>query len=288
MKHRMIVAVFIIPILLLTSACNLPYAVPQTGMPPSDKINPPVAPASTATDTATLPPLPTPSVTLTPTPPKPSLRVATDTNCRTGPGKVYDWVGGIQVGETADIFGRDPGGQYYYIRNPDKVNDFCWIWGAYATPSGDLSGLPVFTPPPTPTPPPTAVPTATPTATRAIIFVAPSHEPLHLSFRVSAVTVSVDRASYSGPCPHRANWSGTITTNGAGTVAYLWEESDSPGVFSPTLQGGVPVFDSASTKATVPFWIETSGSTVRTMRIHVSEPNDIYSNEVSVSITCTP
>jgi len=71
--------------------------------------------------------------------------------------------GALLVGEVAEIFGRDPTGNYWYIRNPDTGSEFCWVWGKYATVTGPSLLLPVFTPPPTPTPTPTPLPTFTPT-----------------------------------------------------------------------------------------------------------------------------
>jgi hypothetical protein len=55
------------------------------------------------------------------------------------------------VGESAQIYGVDPAGQYWYIRNPDSSSGFCWLWGQYATIIGNVAFLPVYTPPPTPT-----------------------------------------------------------------------------------------------------------------------------------------
>jgi len=104
----------------------------------------------TLTPTATL--SPTPVFTTTPLVPMISVSVAT--NCRTGPGKVYDRVGALLVGEFAEVVGRDPTGAYWYIRNPDSSSGFCWLWGEYATLAGNYFALPVFTPPPTPTPVP--------------------------------------------------------------------------------------------------------------------------------------
>jgi hypothetical protein len=60
----------------------------------------------------------------------------------------------LLVGEITEVFGRDPTGAYWYVRNPDVENGFCWLWGEYATVSGDVQALPVYTPPPTPTPAP--------------------------------------------------------------------------------------------------------------------------------------
>ncbi len=67
---------------------------------------------------------------------------------------MYDQVGALLVGETTEVFGRNPTGKYWYVQNPDKDNEFCWLWGEYATVVGNVSALPFYTPPPTPTPPP--------------------------------------------------------------------------------------------------------------------------------------
>jgi hypothetical protein len=109
---------------------------------------PGVTPPPLATDAPTLTPSPSPSPTLQ----FPLIFMGTDTNCRTGPGQVYDMVGGLQVGESAEAYARDPSGLYWYVRNPDDVNGFCWLWGYYATVIGNTDILPVFTPPATPTP----------------------------------------------------------------------------------------------------------------------------------------
>ena len=115
-------------------------------------------PTSTATFTPE-PPTLTPSATVSPTPvftstsAVPLISVSVATNCRTGPGKVYDRVGALLVGEVAEVIGRNPNGNYWYIRNPRK-DGFCWLWGEYATLTGNVAALPIFTPPPTPTPMP--------------------------------------------------------------------------------------------------------------------------------------
>jgi hypothetical protein len=110
-----------------------------------------------ASPTPTLePPTPTASLSptpeFTPTPSVPLITVSVATNCRVGPGRAYDRIGALLIGETAEVFGRDPTGNYWYIRNPDRANDFCWLWGEYATLVGNTAVLPVYTPPPTPTP----------------------------------------------------------------------------------------------------------------------------------------
>ncbi len=129
-------------------------------------------PASTSTVVVVSPtwtPSLTPTITLTATPvftPTaliPQITVSVDTNCRIGPGRVYPRVGALLVGEIAEVYGRDPTGRYWYIRNPDKADGYCWVWGEYAILTGAYLYLPVFTPPPTPTPTFTPTVTITPT-----------------------------------------------------------------------------------------------------------------------------
>ncbi|MBL8100228.1 MAG: hypothetical protein JNK81_13680 [Anaerolineales bacterium] len=114
------------------------------------------APTITLTPTETVTPSPIPTATSFVT----LISVSVPTNCRIGPGRVYPRQGALLVGETAEVFGRDPTNQYWYIRNPDKPNDYCWVWGEYATLTGPFAFLPIFTPPPTPTP--TFTPTPAP------------------------------------------------------------------------------------------------------------------------------
>lgn len=120
--------------------------------------DPSATPLPTSTPTATL----SPTAFFTATQPIALVSVSVDTNCRNGPGKVYGYEGALLVGETAEVFARDPSGNYWYIRNPDDAG-FCWVWGEYATVTGNTAALPVFTPPPTPTATNTPLPTLTPT-----------------------------------------------------------------------------------------------------------------------------
>ena len=89
----------------------------------------------------------------------PTVTVSQNTNCRSGPGLVYDLLGALLVGEVASIIGLGQGVDYVIINNPDAVGT-CWLWLQFATLSGDTSQLPVMTPPPPPTP--TVTPTPAP------------------------------------------------------------------------------------------------------------------------------
>lgn len=96
---------------------------------------------------------PTPSLTPTITPtPQPFAELSRDTNCRTGPLRVYDLITTVLRGERVDIVGKNAQGTYWFVVAPDSPDRGCWMWGRYAQVSGDTGFVPVFTPPPTPTP----------------------------------------------------------------------------------------------------------------------------------------
>jgi len=160
-------------LLLAALACNLPGGTaptqPEPGAAATAIAQTVIAAVSqTLVPSATLPVLfsetpadtPTPSPTLSPTlfftatSAVPMISVSMDTNCRVGPGVVYDLVGGLFVGQTAQVYGKNPAGTFWYIRLPNNSGTFCWVTGQYASIAGDTSLLPVYTPPPTPTPMP--------------------------------------------------------------------------------------------------------------------------------------
>lgn len=155
------ILVFVIVLLILSVACS------QSGtiVPPDpnaaqtaivETINA-IQAAATATkipvdsaptlelSTATASLSPTPESTATPT--TPQISVSVDTFCRLGPGREYEKVGILLVGETTEIVARDAIGQFWYVRNPDIGVDFCWMSGEYATLSGNYPALLIQTPP---------------------------------------------------------------------------------------------------------------------------------------------
>ena len=126
---------------------------------PVEIVESPIPSATLGVPTATLIPTETPSPlpVFTSTPAIPQVSVSVATNCRVGPGKAYDRVGALQVGQVAEVVGRNQVGNYWYIRNPSQPSGFCWLWGEYATVTGNLAALAILTPPPTPTPMPAFV-----------------------------------------------------------------------------------------------------------------------------------
>ncbi len=174
----------ILPLLAL-SACNLPAGTTApTQLPPEAYYTEAAVtiearltqtalarPSDTPTplpptETPTLEPTSTPA--FTPTSAIPLISASVGTNCRLGPGTVYDPpVGVLLVGQKAEVHGRNDAGTWWYISNPGKPGQYCWVWGQTTQVEGDTSGLPVITPPP---PPPTATFTPTPGAAYSASF----------------------------------------------------------------------------------------------------------------------
>lgn len=162
---------FMIVVLLAASlACNLPIGRLWAGQ--QDQGNPPPQSdsgaddkqpgngqnggAATATTQLELPTAtPSPTASLTPTStltPTPYVIIAGNTNCRYGPGSVYDLLYTYLAGAEAILLGKDAAEEFWYTQDGTGVSPDCWLWNKYATPVGDTSLIPVFTPPPTPTP----------------------------------------------------------------------------------------------------------------------------------------
>jgi hypothetical protein len=115
-------------------------------------------PQPTATTTLTLTPSVTPSLTftLTPsftfTPYFPTVTVSAETNCRSGPSRLFDLLATLKAGDSTQVVGRTTVLNYWLVRTPGTTSGVCWLWGQYATISGDVSTLPIATSPATPTP----------------------------------------------------------------------------------------------------------------------------------------
>ncbi|HJR79010.1 MAG TPA: hypothetical protein VJ821_02985 [Anaerolineales bacterium] len=130
--------------------------IPITG----DESPTPTASPELPTPSSTMTPLTlfTPTPVLTSTPGNVQVSVSVPTNCRVGPGVVYQRVGALLVDEVAEVVGRHETRDYWIIRNPDRPGETCWLWGQFATVIGNTTALPIFTPPPRPTPTATSTP----------------------------------------------------------------------------------------------------------------------------------
>lgn len=105
---------------------------------------------STPTSTATL--------ESTATPEKFTITLSRDTYCRTGTSSQFPSVMYVTAGTTLEVLARNPTNDSYYVKDPNHNNSYCWIWGEYATASGDQKILPMYTSKPLPTNTPTPTP----------------------------------------------------------------------------------------------------------------------------------
>lgn len=124
-----------------------------------------VPPTETATPTETVPP-PTETVappTATATRELVTVTLTGNTNCRRGASTSFPVITTFSSGSVVEVIAINPAADYYFVRAAAAETGGCWIWKEFATLSGSVNALAVYTPVPTPlptatnTPPPRAV-----------------------------------------------------------------------------------------------------------------------------------
>jgi hypothetical protein len=144
--------------LLVLSACNMPTGDAATKIP-SETDTPKAMTTIAATATLTkLVPTATITLTATETPlpesatPEPVIaKVVRESNCRVGPGSLYDLVARYQVGQMLEVVAKDLGNTYWFVKNPESPEEQCYLLAQNVTISGETTALPRFTPLPSPT-----------------------------------------------------------------------------------------------------------------------------------------
>ena len=102
---------------------------------------------------------------------------------------------------------------------------------------------------------------------------------------ISAAVLSVNEAEVAGSCPHIFVFTAQITLNASATVSYELEAGSLTGSVVRVPQartqnlssGKHPVVYELSIPLDVDGWA----------RLHITEPVDVYSNQVDFSLTCT-
>lgn len=147
MKNTMY-ALFITMMAIMITACGQAQVQPSTtalpptvtSPPPTDTLEPSPTASPTQEPSATNTPSPSPSPTITETPTPadtatptptetPEAVIATATgsiNCRYGPDKQYLYAWGLSEGDTADVNGKNPTGDWLWVTPHDTVWN-CWI-----------------------------------------------------------------------------------------------------------------------------------------------------------------
>ncbi len=191
--------------------------------------------------------------TTEPTAGPPTVSVSMDTNCRKGPSTIYEDISYLLVGRTSEVVNKYQNGAWWVIKDPNNPNLRCWLWGYYATVTGNWQQLPEATQPPTPT----------------------------ITLSIEATINVIAPPAWVGPCPVPMTGSGTITANMPVTVTYVWERSAGPNLGSGSL-----TFAAAGSQ-NINFgtnFFSTSGGTVR---IHVTSPIDVTSGWLPYNYICT-
>ena len=142
-------------LLIAILACNVPSA-PKTAQPDLAGTITAQAVVLQQGPSSTPAPVDTATPAFTATPSVPEVTVSAATNCRTGPGTVYDLIFTMNPGQSAQIVGKDTPDNYWIINNP--AGGTCWLWGQYAVVSGNTAPLPDYPAPLTPTPAEPAAP----------------------------------------------------------------------------------------------------------------------------------
>ena len=125
-----------------------------------------------------------------------TVTVSVATNCRSGPGQSFASLYGMPVGQVAKVVAKNTYTGYWIIEIPGQNGKTCWLWGQYATVTGDTSTLNnVVTPTSVATKTPTA--TITPTVTTASGAIAGCTDPTASNYN-SAATVDDGSCTYIG------------------------------------------------------------------------------------------
>ncbi len=206
------------------------------------------SPAIIATDTFT----PSPTIMDTATPSVAMISPSSaDANCRFGPGTAYLSVGALRVGQTVPILGTISDKSWWQIENPLAIGTQCWVSGAVATTSGDLTAVPIL-----------PIPTG-------------------LVTDVTITTPSVVHGFCGGPNP--TNFSLSITTNGPATVVYHLEIYNGDGSLRNQTDDATLDFSSASTQTFDPGGAYKTDCGNYKIKAIVTSPN-MLSGEASWSV----
>jgi hypothetical protein len=120
-----------------------PAPSPTPVFTPTQPPTPTSTPLSAATATPTaIAATPTAAAT---TAALPLLQAEFATNCRLGPGTSYDIVAVLPTGVKVEVYGRDRSSVWWYIRNPEDSQSFCWVWSGTTLVEGDTSNVEVRT-----------------------------------------------------------------------------------------------------------------------------------------------
>ena len=242
-------------IVLVLTACHLPNEKDATPL-----ANPLTAMPTTALSTPTLIPIATLLARATPTfiptavsTPRQALASPLNgpVNCRYGPSTAYAVIGGLEVGDQAEVVGKNIDVTWWYAKNPSNPSIFCWLAADLVDVVGSTEALPVVPVPPA---------------------------------QVTAIDITVDPPSVNVSCtafPQYVTINVILAVNGPTTVKFQWETSE-----GETFSADPILFLEASSNGTFLYYKVNSAKDYW-FQVHVLSPNDI-SSRITYRTTCVP
>lgn len=141
MKHKLI-TLFLLTAFVAVS-CNLPVNTPEATATPLFTETA-ALPSDTPAPTSTPPPTDTPLPTLTFTPSVPTVTTLDKpVNCRLGPSTAWLATSALNLGQSAQIVGKNSDASWWLIQDPLNPGRNCWVASSVTSASGNLSGLQV-------------------------------------------------------------------------------------------------------------------------------------------------
>ena len=257
MKRRL--SIFIFVIVIVSSSCSFPGTSPT---------NPPLATPLPITPSPSAPPLtdtpipietllalaeiPTVTVTSTSTP---SIILASPreqpVNCRVGPDISYAVIGALNLGNQAEVIGKNIDITWLYVRNPSDPSTNCWLSVDFINVDGSVELLPVVGSP---------------------------------EIMVTGIKVSVEPAAMNVACdafPQNVVISARISTNGPSIVTWAWESS----VGKSSAQKQI-LFEAGDSKIVQDYYqVDAAGD--YSIRVRTTLPNPVV-GEANFKVICTP
>jgi uncharacterized protein YgiM (DUF1202 family) len=266
-SFRTFVLAFIL--LVMTSACNLPSMQPDEKNKTSPiEISITTEPiSSSTTPLVILPAVRTVEFTptdntggiitiITPTQTTSPGQAATitsteDTNCRKGPGVMYEIIGKLMVGQSSEVVAKYQNGKFWLIKNPTNPAQECWVWDQTTSVTGNISNLPEATPPATP----------------------------EITLELSIYAI-ISPITYTGDCPVTVELIGNFTINTPAIIAYQWTIGDLLVTSGAATAGSSGTFTSSDQ-------ITITSTTTNPVRLKASAPpKTVTTAPIGFSIIC--
>jgi hypothetical protein len=188
---------------------------------------------------------------LTPLGGKATITSTEDTNCRKGPGTMYEIVGKLMVGQTSDVVAKYQSGKFWLIKNPANPTQECWVWDETTKVTGDIASLPEATPPATPE--------------------------ITLSLTIYAI---ISPINYNGACPVTVDLTGNYTINTPAIISYQWYLGDL------LVSSGAATAGSSGTFTSID-QITITNTTTNPIRLKASAPpKTVTTYPIGFSIIC--